>query len=372
MTKPISKMFFQSTALAVLLPSAAFAEISALDVWEQWKSLAEATGQTITVGAQETSGGALILNDVAMTMAFPEGSFASSLEFIEFRERSDGTVAVSMAPDYPFSMTIDPEHGEAVDMAMIIRQSGISIIASGDPDNISLDYLAAEISLSVDKMVVDGVDFDLDVQFAMQDIDGKYTLLSGDTTSYKSDLSAGSLTYNIAFPDPEGGGQVVMSGTIQDVKSNSAVEISDDINLADPAAIFSGDFNATGGFSAGKTESQMEMQGGSDSMSVATSSASSSLDVSIIDGSVQYGGAGTGIDYTIRSSQIPLPEINLGISEMAFNLLVPLAQSDTPKDFAFLMNMEGFEFNDMLWSMFDPGKIMPVIRQQLPLIWPVR
>ncbi|MEE9427024.1 MAG: DUF2125 domain-containing protein [Paracoccaceae bacterium] len=359
MTKPITKLFVQSAAIAALLPTAALAELSALDVWEQWKSLAETTGQTITVGSQETGGGALILNNVTMNMAFPEGSAASSLEFIEFRERSDGTVAVSMAPDFPFSITIDPAQGEAVDMAMIMRQSGTSIIASGDPDNISFDYLAADISMSIDKIIVDGEDIDADIQFSMKDIDGKYTLLSGDTKSYDSEFSSGSLTYNVAFTDPEEGGRVTMSATMQDVKSNSSVEFPEGIDMADPSAIFSGDFNVTGGFSAGQTDTQMEMDGGSDSFSLTATGASSSLDFSIVDGSIQYGGAATDINYVIQSPQIPFPEVSLGISEMAFNLLVPLAQSDTPKDFAFLMNMAGFEISDMIWGMFDPGNIMP-------------
>ncbi len=359
MTKPITTLLAQSAAIALLLPTAAFAELSATDVWDQWKSFVEAGGQTVSIGSQSYSGGTLTLNNVSMNMAFPEGMAASSLEFIEFRERSDGTVAVTMAPDFPFTITVDPKEGEAVDLAMIMRQSGTSIVASGDPDNIAFDYLAAEISVTIDKFIVDGEDINADIQFSMADIDGKYALQSGDLKTYQSDFAAGIMTYNVGFTDPEEGGRVQMSGTMEDVKSNSSVEMPLGVDLSDPAAIFGSGFNVTGGFSSGRTDTSMQMDGGSDSFSLAANGASSSLDFAIVDGTILYGGAANDVNYTISSPQIPFPEVNLSFSQVAFKLLMPLAKSGDAEDFGFLINMAGIKVSDVIWNMLDPGQVMP-------------
>jgi len=359
MTSSISKYFATGAAIAILVPSAAIAELSALDVWDSWKSLAEASGQSISVGSQESSGGTLILNDVTMTMELPEGGASSTLAFLEFRERSDGTVAVTMAPDFPFSMSITPPEGESLDLAMILRQSGTSIVASGDPDNITFDYLAAEISLAVDKVVVDGEDIDVDVQVSMTDIDGKYTLTPGDMLSYDSQTTAGNVTYNVAFTDPEEGGRFQLSGAISDLTSDGTATLPADMDAADPAAMFSGGAAFKSNLSSGPSNYSMSLEDAPEGFSGTASSTSSSLEVSIDSGAIQYGGSAQGIQYSFQSPLIPFPEVNLAFAEIAFNLLMPVGQSDTPQDFAFLMKFVDLEISDVIWSMFDPGEIMP-------------
>ncbi len=359
MTKFFVSSLIQGTAIAALLPSAALADLSAIDVWESWKSLSESSGQTISVGSQETNNGTLILNNVEMKIEFPEGQAVSTLEFLEFRERNDGTVAVTMAADLPLSMTVDPTDGEALDLAMILRQTGTSIVASGDPGNISFDYLSSEISVTVDKIVVDGQVLDADIRLSMNDVDGKYTLISEGSKSYTSAMTAANLTYNVGFTDPENGGQFAIAGTIQNMVSNSDVKLPDELDMTNPAELFGGEFKVRGGFSAGLSSSSLQLDNEDGSMSVQTSGASSALDFSIGNGSIHYGGDTKDVQYTVRSPQIPFPEVSLGFAEVAFNLLMPIVQSDDPKDFALLFKFAGIEISDMIWGMFDPGAIMP-------------
>ena len=72
-------------AIACALPTTALADVSALEVWESWKSYAETFGQTVSVGSQEPSGNALILRDVTMAMDFPDGSASGTLALLEFQ-----------------------------------------------------------------------------------------------------------------------------------------------------------------------------------------------------------------------------------------------------------------------------------------------
>ena len=359
MTNLISNLIAGSVVVAFTVPAPALAEVSALQVWDSWRSYAESIGQTIRVGSQEVSGDALILRDVTSSMDFPDGRVSGTLEFLEFRERGDGTVAVTMAPDFPFSISIDPGEGETADLAMIFRQTGSSIIASGDDGDISFDYLAAQFSFELDMLVVDGQEIDATVRFEIDGIDGQYALMPGENSTYSSQFAAENARFEVSFTDPEDGGRLEMSGSIADLRGTSNATIPDDFDPTNPAAIFGGSVDVQAAFSNGPSSYVANLENGAESFSLSTSADSSSLEFSILDGTINYGGEVTGVSYTIRSPQIPLPEVTLAISEMAFRLLMPLTRSDEPKDFGFLMKIVGLEISEMIWNMFDPAQVMP-------------
>lgn len=359
MTKQFSKLFARSAAVAIALPSAALADVSALEVWESWKDYSTSFGQTISVGSQETSGSALILHDVVMAIEMPEGKAFGSIELLEFRERGDGTVAITMSPDLPFSLSVDPEEGEAVDLAMIIKQTGLSIIASGDKDNISFDYLASEISLDTVKFLADGEDIDPDLKFSFSDIDGKYTVANADTTTYASEMSAANLSYIVAFKSPQDNTEFSVSGTMEGLESNSRSTMPAGFKMDDPSMLFSGGFDVEGNFSSGATSSELSFRDGAEGATVISNGTGGSLNFSLLDGSLGYGGSVTGVNYSISSPQLPFPEVTFGFAEIAFNLLMPLSKSDDPQDFGFVMKLIDLEISDMIWSIFDSGQVMP-------------
>jgi len=359
MTNHYFKLITQSAAIAFILPTAAMAQVSALDVWESWESYVESFGQTITVGSQEVNGDTLILQDITASAEFPEGAFTSSLEFLEFRELSDGTVAITMAPDFPLSLSIQAEPGSFVDIAMIMRQSGASIIASGSPGDITFDYLASEISFALEELVVDGETIDATVQFAMGDIGGQMALTDNGDITYRSNFTAATTTYEVNFTDPTDGGNVIMNGSMDDVKTNTMLSLPEGFDLDDPSAMFGGDFNIQGGLEIGAMRGSTSFDNPMQNMSITTLASGGSLNFAILDGSISYGGITNDLEYTIESALLPLPGMSFSIAETAFSLLMPLAQSDEPQDFGFLMRMADLEISDTLWGMFDAAAILP-------------
>lgn len=359
MTKSISKSLALTTAIALFVPTASMAELSATDVWESWKNYVESMGQTVTVGSKKSGGGALILNDVKSAFEFPDGSGSTTMQLLEFRERGDGTVAITISPDLPFSVSINPKDGEAVDMAMIMRQTGMSIIASGDPENIDFDYLASDFSFELATLVVDGEEIDAVAQMAMSGINGQMSMSPSDGFNYTSQLNASEISYSFAFDDPENGGRLKASGNAADLQTASDVSIPKDFDSADPAQIFAGDFNMLGTFSVGNSTGNMDMQDGPEGFNITTSTASSNLKFAIGNGGIEYGGTSKDVNYDIQSPMIPIPEVTLKFSELAFNLLMPLTKSDVPTDYGLLMRIAGMEINDTIWGMFDPAGTMP-------------
>ena len=358
MHKPISK-FLAGTAALFMVPGSALADVTANQVWDNWKTYAETFGQTVTVGSQQTSGDTLTLNDVTFGMEFPEGSATGTLEFLEMRERGDGTVAITMSPDFPLTMAADPKTGEAVDMAIMFRQVGTSIVASGGDGDIKYDYLSSEFGVAIEKLIVDGEELDGIIEFALRDVDGQYAFSEGDMTTLTSQMTAAAMDFAVNFTDPEGDGKIAMAGSAEGLRSNSSTSFPADFKMENPAKIFGGGMNAEGGFSAGASNYSMNVDNGPDSFSADATSSSSALSFAFKDGSIQYGGSTTDTNYRLMSPQIPFPEITFGLAESGFNLLMPLEPSEEPSDFGFLLKLVGLEISDMIWGMFDPSGALP-------------
>lgn len=359
MTKPNSRNFFLATATACLLPTATLADISALDVWQSWKSISESMGQTVTVGSERMDGDTLILEDVAMAVDFPEGRASTTLDILEFRERSDGTVAITMAPDMPFSMSINPAEGEAVDLALVLRQTGLSIVASGEPDEIAFDYLATNFSFDLDTLVVDGEQMDVSGGFDIAGMNGQVAINATDGVQYSSQISADSLSYIMAFADPESGGQFDTKGQVGDLEMTSRVVVPEGFDPEDAAQSIGDGFELAFSMRSGASTGNSNFSDGSESFAAETAAIGTSAEIGISDGSVQYGVAANGISYNVQASQLPFPEVSLAFSEVAFDVEMPLVKSDNPKDFRFLMRLAGMEISEIIWNMLDPGQIMP-------------
>lgn len=355
-----SKSFLCSTALALALPGAALADVTSAEVWENWKSYANSVGQTVTAGSEVSDGGDLTLLDLRFTMDFPEGLVVGNLASIELKEQGDGTVAITMSPDYPISISVDAD-GEKVEMALMLHQIDTNIIASGGDGKIVYDYTAQEISASLETLIADGEEINPAVTLSLKDIDGSTTSASaeGEAQIMSSRMSAAGLDLDIDVQEPDGGGKFTATGRMANLRSESSLVIPPDLDLEDPSAIFNSGFTVIGGFKTDSSNMHAELQDGNDSFDFSASATSSSLSVALDDGTLKYGGTSTGLQYKLVSPQIPLPEIAFGMAEAAFKVVVPFGQSETPQDFAALIKLGGLEVSDMLWGMIDGGGTLP-------------
>lgn len=359
MTRANYTKLMGASAIWLAMNGTAAADVTAAEVWDSWKGYAESIGQTITVGSESTSGDTLTLEDVNIAMEFPEGKVSGTLELLELQERGDGTVAITLSQDYPMAFSINPSEGEEVDMGIIVRQTGMSTIASGGDGTVAYDYTASRISIDVDKLFVDGQDFAPKISFGLSNIDGNYKMTEGDLREIESAMSADTMTFDVNFVDPTNGGTVVMTGSIDGVSSESNATLPLMINIEDPSWVFGDDFSATGGFSSGRAGYKAELNNGTETINIDGSSASSDLTFAVKDGVIGYGGTSTDTEYRIAGSAIPFPQVVVGIAETAFDLKMPMKQTEAPTDFGLLTKVAGLYVSDEIWNMFDPGQVLP-------------
>ena len=353
------KQFSAAAGLIGVFGAPAMADVTAMDVWESWKANAEAIGQSVSVRGQSMQGDTLILQDVAMSMEMPEVTASGTISQLKLVERRDGTVAITMSSDIPYSMSVDPAQGESVDMAMIISQRGTTIIASGDPDAISYEYRADEIAMIFDKFIVNGEDIPADLTFQMTDVEGTNVSRIGDGYSADGTFSAARLEMGFEIEDPNEAFSVSMSGIIENLSGDSHAQYPADADFGNPQMLFSDGFESSGNFSVGRSSYSVTASHEYSASAMSGTSESGELSFKLGGGVIDYSGSSTGDEFQIQTSDLPIGPLSFGIAKTAFRFAMPMAETEQAAEFASMMRIEGLEIDQMIWGMFDPGAVLP-------------
>ena len=137
-----------SSAIAIFITgSAAMADVTAEQVWTDFKSYLEDFGYTVT-GTEDVSGDAVNVSNLTLTfVSAPDDVTASvAMDSLSFEETGDGRVRVTMPKRMPltFQMASPEPEGEDVAATLDYTQQGFEMVVSGDPDNMTYTYGAAD------------------------------------------------------------------------------------------------------------------------------------------------------------------------------------------------------------------------------------
>ena len=119
---------FKSGSLlaALLISTAAHAELTADQVWTNWKAVTASYGQTVTAASETREGDTLVIKGLTIASTFDGGSINGTIEAVNFRDLGDGTVEVTMSPDYPIVVNSTDPDGKKSVVNVAIRQPGMN------------------------------------------------------------------------------------------------------------------------------------------------------------------------------------------------------------------------------------------------------
>ncbi|MDJ0627971.1 MAG: hypothetical protein QNJ44_06895 [Rhodobacter sp.] len=342
---------------AFLLASASFAqaEITGAEVWANWQSAAESMGQTLTPGSQTQAGDTLTISDLQISMPFPEGSVEGSIAMVEFVDRSDGTVAISMSPSYDMSVSVDPEFDEPVNVGLQVTQEGLSMIASGGDGEVVYDFLAPSMTISVTDFEADGEALDMVLEAALIDMDGKYVVTEGDNPNVSTMLAATQMTVDVDVKEPGGDGSFVMKLDYADLTAESTGSMLMMANPGDLSAMLADGLATATSMAHGPATFEVNFQDASEMFALSGSAETGEFDVALDAEALGYSFGNTGLAVAMSGSEIPLPEVAFGLGELGFGILMPTQPSDTPGEFGLGIVLGDLSVSDMIWSMIDAG-----------------
>ncbi|MDF1802546.1 DUF2125 domain-containing protein [Thalassovita sp.] len=351
-----------SAAMALCMTgSAAFADVSAQDVWGAWKDQMTQMGYAIKAD-ESMSGGALVLSNIGMHIDMPDnaGTLDVTLGQITFQENGDGTVQVILPADMPVMLHVEPKDEEVVDATVSYSNQGLAMIVSGTPDNLTYNLSAARTDLTLSKLVVDNKPVELgQVGMTMTNLTGSTTTQNGAVITSKQSFAAETLSYVVDMDDPEGSGEhLLIKGNLNSLKGGGYSNMPESVDMQDMAAALKAGFGFDGQLSHSGGETQIEFDGKDEQFKATTSSTGGAIRMAMDGGRLVYDVMATRLAVDMAGTDIPLP-VSFQMGQTGFKLAMPLAKSDDLQDFELALTLGDFTMADMLWGIFDPMGQLP-------------
>ncbi len=343
--------------------TSASAELSAEDVWGDWKSYVSGFGYEVS-GVEERAGDILTVTGVTFssTGAAIAGGASISIDRIELQEQPDGTVVVDLPALMPIEMTAPNETGGVTRISMDYRQSGMELIASGAPDTINYNYSVDTITLETTGIEMNGQimpDGTNDVEVTVQDVTGTSTMALDSLRRYVQSVQAGSLSYTFNATDIARNATSVISGQMQQLTfdGTGAMPLRE-VDSTDLDAMLGAGFAAGGTFEYAANALSAEVESQQTTVASTVISGPGSLGVTMDQSGLSYDVAQSDLDVEVTSGEFPLP-VNFSVSSSSFQLAIPVRQSSEPEDFSMGFALNGLAMSDVLWGLFDPSSQLP-------------
>jgi hypothetical protein len=363
---PIFRSLLTSCATSLcLMATTAAADLSAAQVWGDWRSYLEGLGYSVTA-TESASGGTLSVSDIAVQIATgPDtGDMTVRMGSLQFVEGASGTVTVLMPQTMPLVLDIAPSDGEPpVRVALDYTQRGQSMIASGDAAALIYDYTADAVGLAMISLTVGAETFaQTDAQFAVtgEALRSQTRVTGVGTRSYAQNMQLGNVAYDLFFKDPEDAEAMRLNSTLRSLAftGTTSLPAGGVGTTTDIAPLLAAGFAFDGMFTSQGSENRIEITSEEGTSKIKTGSATTTLGVAMAPVGMRYDFAAEQVEVGAELAGLPFP-LFAQMARTGFALRAPLMKSEAPQDFSLAVDMTDFTMSDMIWAMFDPSNQLP-------------
>lgn len=344
---------------ALVTAGPAVADITSEDVWTNWRSYLEGTG--LSVSAEESIGSRQIsLRNMTLVYEMPDGLGTISIIMpeIDFEDRGDGSVNVSYPATSELEVLIEPTDDSPGRLVLGLDSQGLTIVASGEPDDITYLYSAAEMSLSLDEFTIEDEELpEIIFQTSLAGVTGQSNVAISDMFRVSERFDSRSVSFDMRIIDPENDENIVMTGTTEGMAFELAADMPLETDPNDVLALFDAGFTLDALFERGATQSLVTGFDDDGPFSVESSNAGGSAEFMLDKDRLDILAESSDIAFTVLGGDIPFP-FSGQIGETAFNMTMPLSADETPQKFALGATLADVMVPDLLWNIFDPSAIL--------------
>lgn len=357
----MSRNALLTTAIITFLPvSAAFADVTPEEVWVNWQAMSTSAGQQMTVGGSARNGDTLEVSDIVITQKDPMGGTASvTFDTLAFKDNGDGTVTVLMPESYPMSMAFPPEADGTGpgSMKLLVSQPGMTIVASGTVAETSYEFTVPTAAILLQEVTdSSGKVLDTKADVALTEASGKYVVhREGEMTALDTAFSVKSMALNIEGEDPETSGKGVGTLSLADVTMTLKGNILGPDVMENMAVALNSGFTMDMGLGFGAMSMSVDAVDATGPTKIALDATDGSLILALNKESLTYGIGLAGTKLVVSGPEIPFPQVEIALGEFAFNVLMPVSQSDEPQAFAYLTKFVDLTTSEDIWGLFDPA-----------------
>jgi hypothetical protein len=343
------------SVLALVSGSAAVAQVSAQEVWDNWKGNLGLYGSDgVTIGSESYDGGVLTVSDIVISISDAEGSVNATLPLVTFTEQGDGTVRVTMSEEFPISATGPASDGMGeMSVEMAVRQTGLEMVVGGTAAEMTYDITAQRYALDIDNLSDGGVT--VSGSLALNDVAGSYVIATSDMQAIAYEIDAAAIELGLSIDDQIEGVTVGLEGMIDGIASSATLVLPLPENTTPETVLMDG-LAAEGGYTLGAASLSFDLnQQGLPVTGTLVTSGSELGFVASAEG-VGYTTTTSGLVIEGSSPMMPFP-VRVSLAEYGLDLLMPLSATEDPVDFAFGINLTDLAINEEIWAMIDPASM---------------
>lgn len=353
-----SQVLFGSTACFALSIAGAQADVTAQDVWSEWKDVLGQYGTEIDYGIQNQTSSGISVSGTTLSSTIEDGEFSLSFPDLEFTDQSDGTVLITTGDTITGTMTQSPSLGSPTQILFSAILGGFQSIVSGDPINMTNDFSVDKLTLKLDDIRQGDVSFAPQVEMVMEGYTGRSTSTKTDVRTVDQTAAINSVTIDIDVQDPTSQSSFDGLFKVESLTASGVSVVPQDIDMSDPAALFKSGFSSTSDFAYEAMTFDLSTVAEDQTFEATGSNAGGLYAGSFSDQGIDFKSLGRDLAIEAKTSQFPFP-ILINLEQSASGLKMPLAQTDAPVPFSLDFGLNGFAVNDILWSLFDPTSQLP-------------
>ncbi len=356
---PRRNILAATSAIALLCGSAAWADLTADQVWQSWNDMYAASGQTLTTASSGRDGDTLVLTGVEISGKTEQGTYTATVGDLRLREMGDGRVEVILPSSFPVKVTGTEEPGTTTEAALTVTQTGASLIVSGAPEDMVYDFAAADVGVRLDSATENGTAVPMNLDLAMKGNAGRYRMTSGSPGTLESQFSADAMTMNVNGKDSEAGGDFTLIANLDGLAGNTNAMFPEGTSFADMEAAAKAGMTMDSSVSIARlayTLDGVDAQGAKTQGEMVSDGAT--LSVKLTGDGFDYGAGSKSTKISMATPDLPVP-VEGSYGEAAFRFAAPLAQTEEAKPIALLVRLADLTLSDSVWGMFDPGAQLP-------------
>jgi hypothetical protein len=341
---------------ALITGTAAHADLTAAQVWDDWKAQLELYGEdTLFIGAEETSSGTVTVRDLAMIFSEDDVTVKTVIGDINFNEQADGSVRITM--DERFPMTISGPDGVVV--TIVMTQSNLETIVSGSPELMEYDLTADSYAIAFQDVVDGDLTITGDAKLTATDMAASYSVATGETREISSSGAIGMIDLLVDFQIPGDNGEYVTAAAkINNMRTQSAVSMPLTADFGNPDDLFANGFSVAGGYIIDSADYVFDINAEGDQASGSVSTGAVTLTGELNSKAMGYDSQTLDIAVSVQSGALPM-QIDLTMAEYGTGFRVPVGKTDAPADFGFKFDLIDLVVGDALWNLFDPNNVLP-------------
>ena len=352
-----------SSSVLALLAGPAMADLTAEDVLADQLAQMALYGLDVQAQGQSRSGATLNVASLTASANIPEEDVSLSFTMggASFTEQGDGTVLVTYPAEIPINVQVDAPGDDDVTVDMVLRQSGMQMLASGDPSQFRYEFTGQ--SASIDDIRFAGLDEadEVDMQFdvSLSGLQGIMNIAAGEVRPFDVDMTIDAMTILMSVNEPGGDGTFDLNFDLTSLVASYAGAVAQQNIMNSFAETIATGNRTAGTMNHGAATYNIAFDGPEGGFSGQFGIGSGNYTFAMDESGIDYGGTQQNVTATVGGSAIPFPPMTFKMAESGGRFQIPVVPGEDEQDFALAISMIGLEVDPFLWSMIDPGGQLP-------------